>query len=354
MRNCITSSTYCALALSALLLTTASPSFAVDTATRAAARDLGYEGVEAYEAGDYVKASERLERAFEVLQLPSLALWSARALEKNGKLLEASERYLQATRLSTEGAGEEQVQLDAQATAEEERDALRKRIPKVIVNIQGAPAEEVEVTIDGVVVARALYGAGRPSNPGEIEVVATYGERTVSGKVTLEEADEKQITLNFKSVPEPTPIARPTPPKEAAPAAKPAKEPKEKKSIALSVTPEDTGPKTGGGSWQKTAGWIGIGVGGAGMIFGGVTGVLAMGMLDDLEENCPDQTCGPTRKNEQWNYSNLRIMSSAGLIGGAVVAAAGVTLLVTAPKKQSTAYVSPYLGLTSAGIAGAF
>jgi hypothetical protein len=47
-------------------------------------------------------------------------------------------------------------------------------------------------------------------------------------------------------------------------------------------------------------------------------------------------------------------MSSAGLIAGGVIAAAGVTLLVTAPKTESSAFVSPYLALDSAGLKGAF
>jgi hypothetical protein len=65
-----------ALAL-ALLLALARPVFAqpVDSAARGAARSLGYEGIVAYQAGDIPTAVDRLERAYQVLRVPSLALW---------------------------------------------------------------------------------------------------------------------------------------------------------------------------------------------------------------------------------------------------------------------------------------
>ena len=51
-----------------------------DSATRDAARGLGLSGVEAYQAGDYDVASNRLEKAYSLINVPSLGLWSARAL----------------------------------------------------------------------------------------------------------------------------------------------------------------------------------------------------------------------------------------------------------------------------------
>src|SRR4051812_29141942 len=84
-----------------LLASAARPAAAqeVDDATRAAARKLGYVGVQAYDAKDYATATDKLEKAFRLYQAPSLGLWSARALVKSGKLVEAQERYLKVTRL---------------------------------------------------------------------------------------------------------------------------------------------------------------------------------------------------------------------------------------------------------------
>jgi hypothetical protein len=95
-------------------------------ATRGAARDLGADGVEDYQAGKYGEASEKLGRAFEILRVPSLGLWSARALAKEGKLVEASERYLDVSRLDAT-KGDTAVQKQAQAEAASEREALQPR-----------------------------------------------------------------------------------------------------------------------------------------------------------------------------------------------------------------------------------
>lgn len=354
-----------AAALLLLVFLTSGECLALDTATRAAGRDLAYEGVEAFQKADYERASERLERAYALLRLPSIALWSARALEKRGLLLEASERYLEASRLNFDEAGSREVQMQAQAEAEEERAALKERIPRVVVDVQGAPPDEVDVTIDGASVARALYGAGRPTNPGEIEVVATWGARTVPGKVALAEGEEKRVTLRFEKA---SPDSAATDPRnaeardpqardgesrevEAHPARLAPKQTSESKAPPSTPADADATPFA---SWQKTTGWVALGLGGASLVVGGATGVIALGAEKDLDENCPNRTCGPEQKSERTSYNNLRIVSGAGFIAGGVLALVGITLLFTAPKKERSATLSPYLGPTELGIHGSF
>jgi hypothetical protein len=127
----------------------------VDGAARAAARKLGYAGVEAYQANEYKEALDKLDKAYRVLKAPSLGLWSARALLANGRLVEASERYLEVTRLSVD-SGERAVQERAKADARKELDALTPRIPSVVIRLEGAFASDVTLTIDGVAVSSAL------------------------------------------------------------------------------------------------------------------------------------------------------------------------------------------------------
>src|SRR5262245_16171888 len=74
---------------------------ASDDATRAAARQLGEEGVEAYWAGDNEQAHAKLERAYQLFSAPTLALWSARACVRVGRWVEAAERYREVTRPSS-------------------------------------------------------------------------------------------------------------------------------------------------------------------------------------------------------------------------------------------------------------
>jgi len=306
------------------------PALAVDTATRSAARDLGYQGVEAYQGGDYVAAMDRLERAYAALKVPSLALWSARALEKNGKLIEAAERYLEATRLTPDAAWGEDVQRQAQEQAATEREALLPRIPHLVVVVQGTDAEKVEVTIGGTSVARALYEVGHPTNPGSVQVAATDGARRVEATVALQEGARQTVSLDFSqsSGPEESVVVRQSP----------------------TAGPEDASAP---GAWQRTAGWIGIGVGAAGLIVGSIAGVVAIGQNSDLATACPGGTCPGSEADALSSYQTTRTAAGVGLIAGGILTAAGVTLVLTAPKRDS-AFVTPYVGFASVGVRGAF
>lgn len=61
-------------------------------ALRSAGRKLAQDGVALLQQSKVEEASQKLEKAYELLKVPSVALWSARALEQRGLLVEASER----------------------------------------------------------------------------------------------------------------------------------------------------------------------------------------------------------------------------------------------------------------------
>ncbi len=314
-----------------------SPAFAnesasVDSASRGAAREIAQEGVEAYQNEDYASALDRLERAYKVLRVPSLALWSGRALEQNGKLVEAAERYLEATRMTVDDGSERAVQEASQRDAKAAHDTLAPRIPKLVIEIDGAAAESVDVTVAGEPVSSSLLGIARPTNPGTFKVVGKVGSELVEEEVTLAEGEKQSVTLRFTGAgmagePE-TPLAEePAPPEE-----NPAK---------------DSGT---GARWQPIAGWSAIGLGGAGIIFGSVMGIVASGKRNSLD--CVDNVC--PAGTDTSSYDSARTMSSVGIIAGGVLAAAGVTLLLTAPPPSDRAYVAPYVGFTSLGLTGNF
>src|SRR5688572_10139010 len=89
-----------------LVLGQARLAFAIDETTRVLLRKLSSDGVAAHEGGDYEHAVEKLEKAWSILQTPPLGLWSGRALEKLGRLVEASERYMAAKRAPIDTGGD--------------------------------------------------------------------------------------------------------------------------------------------------------------------------------------------------------------------------------------------------------
>jgi hypothetical protein len=321
----------------------------VDEATRSAARDLGYEGVELFQKGDFAGADDRLDRAYRALKAPSLGLWSARALAKLGKLVEANERYLEVTRLDT--AGQPEIQRTAQADAAHEQEALQSRIPRIVVKVaapQGSPAPEV--TVDGAAIPSSLIGVKRPVNPGKHVIVAKSGALSSQKEINVAEGSTTDVPMVLEAGGAPVaPATQPVAP-APAPALAPENAPSTKPTGDASA---DEG--TAAGSGQRTAAWVAIGVGAAGLVVGGVTGVMAISTKSSVEDQCRNNQCLPPAHADVDKYNSLRTISSVGFIAGVVCAGAGVTLLLTAPKPESTALqLRAYVGASEAGVAGSF
>ena len=313
----------------------------VDEATRAAARQIGKEGLEAYKQGQYEDALEKLNRAYDVVQAPTLGLWTARAMAQLGMLVEASERYVAVSRLEVSG-GDTALQEEAKKVAAEEREALLPRIPQLKVVVEGAPPDQVQVQLDGKEVPASLLGMERPVNPGLRKAMGTRGGQTVAEEVTLAEGETRSLVLRFD------------------PALAGAIEPNEQ---ASNRAQQDTNQPTedagaGPGNAQRTAGWIALGIGGTGLIVGGVTGAMVLSKKNKLDSSaeCVNQACGPAEYDNVDRLNSLRPVSTVGFVVGGVGAAAGLTLLLTSPDRprNGTTRISSWVGLGSAGVAGRF
>jgi hypothetical protein len=174
---------------------------AADDTTRQQARELGYAGVKAYGAGDYAAASEQLERSYALLPVPSLGLWSARALRKLRSLVEAERRYRDVARMHVDADAPE-VQRAAQETAKAELLELLPRIPILRIRLIGAAAENVQVQIDGTALSAERWSRGEPVNPGPHRVVGTHlGEQSVL-EIEATEGRESELMLRFTPLPE--------------------------------------------------------------------------------------------------------------------------------------------------------
>jgi len=303
-----------------VLLTTTPPGLAwaesakVDSATRGAARTLGYEGVQAYEAGDFETAFDRLDRAYQVLQVPSLALWSGRALERLGRWVEASERYLEATRLPLSSGSDRTIQERAQEDARHAETELRPKIPLLVIEIKSPVPQDLEVTSNGTPVNRALLSSRIPTDPGDVLVVGTSGERRLEARGQAVEGRTTVVSLDFSA--------------SSSEAARAAVEPDANSSAA---SPSTKPP----GHTQRLVGWITVGTGGAALVLGGVTGGMALAEQQRLTDaSClPSGACPPG--TDLGSVNTLRLLSTVGLIAGGVLVATGTTLLLTAPRRTA-------------------
>lgn len=316
--------------LALLLALTPSVARAVepDASTRAAARKIAMEGVNALQQDNAELASQKLEKAYELLPAPSIALWSARALAKRGMLVEAAERYLQAGRLPQSEGNEQAVQAQAQKDAARELAELTPRIPKLVLALENAKPSDVQITMDGKPLSSALVGEEQLTNPGAHRVTAVRGNEQADQSFHLVEAQRAQVVLRFQKL-TPQAAVPPTPPANAPATSTGTKPQWSTYAPAGSESQPATTPAASKGGGNGLA-VVSLVLGGAGLVTGTVTGVLAMSKRSDLHNNsdCRNDRCLATVKGDVDNFRTLRTVSTVGFIAGGVLTATGIVLLL--------------------------
>lgn len=304
----------------------------VDDATRSAARQLATEGSAAYQADDYAQAYDRFNRAYQLVHVPTLGIWAARSSLKLGRLVEASERYLEVERTAL-AADAPPEHLKAQKDASEERKQLMPRIPSVRVILDGVDSSEVLVSVNEQLVPAALLGVRRPIDPGKIRIKGVRGEQVVEQNLDLPEGASRDVTLSFSKLSHVTPSAA-LPPSEPTP------------------PPLQTAPRQP----DHTLSYIAFGVGGAALITGGIFGGLALSQKSDLESACPERQCGPAHHGDNDSYETKKLISGVGLIAGAALVGAGAVLWFTAPSSngEQHARVGAFYTGQALGVRGSF
>ena len=310
----------------------------LDDQTRSAARELATEGSALYQQSDFEGAYDRFNRAFQLVQKPNVGIWAGRSLVRGGHWVEASERYLELERMTLpDGAPADQLQ--AVQDAARERRELLGRLPSIKVVVEGADPSSVFVSLNGQLVKPALIGAKQPVNPGKLLVKGVRGEQVVEASVELGEAQFREVRLLFTG---PAPAG----PAAAGPSAAP-------KGPATAAP-----PATDARANLRLYGFIGLGVGGAALITGGVFGALAASQKSDLDDSCPNRKCPPEFHDQNDAYGTKKTVSSIGLIGGAALAAVGAVLVFTAPTpapaQGRAVQFRGYLSVGGGGLLGAF
>jgi tetratricopeptide (TPR) repeat protein len=160
----------------------------------------------AYESGNYAAAKQAFDQAFGLSPLHSLGLWAARARAKLGELVEADERYDKVLKAPlTERAPS--AEREAQQHAASEREELRHRIPHLRIKLEGVDPSEVELRLDGALVADEFvivqkqspfpHGKALQLNPGTHQILAVSADQRKDVSVTLAEGQTREVNLRF-------------------------------------------------------------------------------------------------------------------------------------------------------------
>ena len=115
----------------------------------------------------------------------------------------------------------------------------------------------------------------------------------------------------------------------------------------------------GGGGVRKPVGLAVLGVGAAGLIAGAVTAGLAASKRSSLLQQCPSGHClqsqEPALGGDVSTMNTMAGISTATFIGGGVLAAGGLLVVLTAPRAQPTAAgLTPMVGPGFVGLKGKF
>jgi hypothetical protein len=319
------------LCLCALLALTgvslrASPAGADDRAT---AQRLFEEGQALFKEGKTAEACAKFEGAAGLVASPGVRLNLARCWEKVGRTASAWTKYDEAL-VAAERSGDHV----AATAARQGRTALEPRLTKLVISFADPGASAgVEITRDGESLPASVVGSEMPVDPGEHEVGAhAAGYKPWTTKVNVSgEGNTARVTI---PVLEKEAIAPPPPPETSTTSASPAPQQAEAPSHTLAIA----------GIATAATGVVGLGLG----TYFGLTAQSKWHQANRSGGTCADAACPPLTQTA----SNDATLSTVFFVAGGVLAAAGVTLWIVAPKGGGAegAQLTPVLGPGVAGL----
>jgi len=201
-------------------------------------------------------------------------------------------------------------------TAEARVAGIDLLLPKVKFVWETPPAPESKIIVDGVEFQAATLDVLLPLDPGTHQIVIKLpGEPDRTRTVTLAKGGSTIIDLT------------------------PAKPEADDKSAGGTgnVKRPTTGPQKRKVDPTRVAGFVGIGLGVAGLATGGITGLLAIQQKDIVDTRCNANfvcdTVGFAAVDRMHTFGNV---STISFIAGGVLAGAGLTLLLVSRRPQAT------------------
>jgi hypothetical protein len=266
----------------------------------AAAEALFRDGRAAAQKGDWETACPKLRESQRLDPAAGTLLNLADCEEHRGKVATAWQLYRQVVESLPET--DERVPLAKKRAAD-----LEKRLPHLTVRVAGSLPSGAKVVRNDIELSDASLGSALPVDPGTYKVVVTApGRQPSSSDIEVPEGANASVDVRAGA-----PIG-----KDVAPPAK--------------------------GS-NRTAAWVVGGVGVAGFGVGAVAGILTLGKKGTVDDNCnADKRCNPTGYDAAQSGKTLGMVTTAGLVVGAIGVGVGAYLLLSGDKSGTTTAVAGF------------
>lgn len=280
------------------------PSSARAAEPLATAEQLFQEARVLVEKGDYAGACPKLEASQKLEPAVGTQFNLADCWEHVGRTASAHATFLQVARIAR-AAGK----FERENSAKERAAALEPKLARVRLVVK-APAPGLEITLDDAIVDKATWAEPFPIDPGAHRVRASAPDRTPwKGTLAANASQTAEVT-----VPE---LVDPRPPVTARP---------------IVVAPPS--------STQRTLALVAGGVGVAGLVVGGVSGIVALSNRSTAQRECPSEVysyrCPTQEGSAAWNSAtSAGDVSTVAFIAGGVFVAGAAVLWFTAPKSHT-------------------
>lgn len=294
-----------------------------------AAKQAYVDGVRLFEQGDYTGAADAFRKAY-ALKPTWKVLYnvgqSEAAAKRNGLALEAFEAYL------TKGGDDVPDARREEVLTEVER--LRRMIGSVKID---AP-KGATVHIDEVERGKAPILGRLPVSAGVMHTAWAEldGEQTAKRDFKVMGADSIHVKLEFEAA-GPVIGATDTPAEPLA---------------------DDVAADDGGASPLAISGWVMVGVGGAMLVTGAITGAMALKLDKQLTDDCTEGHCPATTayRNDIDKLATVSTLTDVMLFAGGAIAATGAVLLIVdaagdRKSEQPTTALAPIVGPDFGGAA---
>ena len=191
--------------------------------------------------------------------------------------------------------------------------ALETRVPRIYVHLVPSARPDVVVRRDGVVLGSASLDTWLPVDPGQhVVVVAAPGTEATSFIAHIGEGERTQLEV-----------------KPGAP-------------LPDSPTPSRPVPAPSPAQTSNTAAYLLGGMGVAGLVTGVVAGILVLDRKSTVDQNCADHVCNPAGLDAAESGKTLGLVTTAGLVAGALGLGAATYLFLSAPSPSEKSHSGAY------------